>query len=330
MFSFGHKNIPTTDLYFREPLKQLISENVLQASRRPIRRLGPYSFFANGRVVIIRYLTRREHRKIQALKPARCYYLVDDDFAAAARDATLPRDYRDRLARFVREQLPAIVSLADTIVAPNRMIHRAYRDKTFLLLNPSYSALCPDFSHFERAATITILFSGTRSHLADLQAISGVMADICRRHRNVRFTTFMGNHAPENLPQAGNIRHLRAQSWPAYLRILKRERFHIVLAPCRDTPFNRARSINKIHDCGAFGAAGLYSHRPPISGVIADGQDGLLLDDRPESWHDAVEGLVGDIQAARPLAEAGRDLAARLGDRDIVRGFWMKELFTNE
>jgi len=326
MFSIFHKNIPTLDIYFRAPLKALIAEGPFLFSKQPIKRLGPNSFFANGQVVIIRYITTPELNKIRALKPKRCFYLIDDDLEALASDTSLPEDYRKRLMQFASQHLPEILALADTVIAPNEQIFKAYPGKTHLLLNPSYSALCQDFSHFDDTSTINILFSGTRSHLNDLLLISDTMVDICRQHPHVRFTTFMGGHAPDNLKGFENIEHRKAKSWDSFKHVLCNERFHIALAPYQDTKFNSARSINKLLDHAALGAAGLYSNRLPFLDIIKHGKNGLLINDNHQDWHNAIESLISDIKTSRHLAENGALLAAKLGDLEHVRSFWMDKL----
>jgi len=328
MFSIYYKNIPTLDIYFREPLKQLIAEGTrLLLSNRPIRRLGPNSFLANGHVVIVRYITKPELIKIRALKPKRCFYLIDDDFEAVYDDNSLPEDYRQRLIRFAHRQLPEILTLVDTIVAPNPLIFSAYPGKTHLLLNPSYSAVSQCFSHFEDLSTINILFSGTRSHFNDLQLISDAMVDICRGYPNVLFTTFMGNFAPDNLKGVENIRHRKAKSWSAFKHVLRNERYHIALAPYQNTKFNGARSINKVLDHGAFGAAGLYSDRRPFSRIINHGENGLLINDNRNDWRKAIESLILNMKTTKHLAKNGTLLAAKLGSPEQVRRFWINLLF---
>ena len=327
MFSVYYKNIPTLDIYFREPLKQLIADRLLPFSKRPIKRLGPYSFFANDQVVIIRYVTDSELCKIQALKPERCFYLIDDDFEAVASDNSLPEDYREKLIRFAHQQLPKILTLADTIVAPNPLIFNAYPGKTHLLLNPPYSFLCRDFSHFNDTSTINILFSGTRSHLNDLLLISDAMVDICHRYPKVHFTTFLRNYVPDSLKGFANILHHQAKSWSAFKHILHNKRFHIALSPYQDTKFNRARSNNKILNHAAFGAAGLYSNRPPFIDIVEHGKNGLLINDNSNDWKSAIENLIHNMQTTRLLAEAGSMLGAKIGDPEHVHRFWINELF---
>jgi len=230
--------------------------------------------------------------------------------------------------QFANDRLPDILDLTDSIVAPNPLIHRAYPDKTHLLLGPSLSSLATDFSHFDVIGKINLVFTGSRSHLADFALIADVVADICRHHGHVHFTSFLGEYVPDSLKGSANIINHKACSWPVFKRIMQTQRFHIALAPQLGTAFNRARSINKILDHGAFGAAGLYSARSPISGAIEHGVNGLLIDDQAESWRTAILGLIEDISQARKLAQAGCSLASKLGDPETVRNFWISELFS--
>lgn len=100
----------------------------------------------------------------------------------------------------------------------------------------------------------------------------------------------------------------------------------MALAPYRDTPFNRARSCNKILDHAAFGAAGLYSARPPLAGYVKDGAEGLLLGDEPQQWINAIEELLAATDVMRNLAGAGAQLAQKLGAPARSRAFWLNLL----
>jgi hypothetical protein len=115
-------------------------------------------------------------------------------------------------------------------------------------------------------------------------------------------------------------------SWERYRAFVAAHRFHIALAPALDTTFNRARSLSRLHDHAAYGAAGLYSDHPPFAGTIADGASGRLLPNDPEAWQAALLDLTDDRDAVRLLAEGGQRLSAALGDHGRVRSFWQREL----
>lgn len=327
MISLYKYNIPTVDIYFNEPLKAYISEWTTRSSKRPIHRLGPYSYYANNKVVIIRYVTDKELRKIHSLQPKQCYYFIDDNLFATAEDLTLPDDYRARLATFTKRQLPKILTLADTVVTPNPVINNSYSDKRKLLLHPAYTHICRDFSHFENTKSLNILFCGTRSHLNDLLFIKDVMIDICQRYNHVKFITYLGHHVPADLSRQPNTIHHSSMTWPRFKRLFGVDRYHIGIAPYTKTAFNCARSTNKILDHAAFGAAGIYTDQPPNNNSIIHRQNGLLVGEKAEDWYEAIEGLIKDVPLTCQLARAGASLAADIGDPKVVRDFWLKELF---
>ena len=327
MIYFPYKNNPTTDIYFAAPLHDLIAKPVLPNANRPIRRIGPNCFYANHKAIIIRYITAPELKKLEQLSPKQVFYIIDDDFHALETDNSLPQDYRNRLKTFTRVFLPELLSVTDTIIAPNPIILANYPDKRGELLHPSATAICGDFSHFDNTKEVKILFSGTRSHLNDLVQVKGSILEICAKFPEVRFTTFMGNHAPDTLLDHPNIIHHKALSWGRYKKRLKTERFHIALAPLAKTKFNLSRSINKIYDHAAFGAAGIYTDFPPINTVVKSGKSGFLIEQDPQAWTCTMENLIVNLEKARAVAKAGCKLANSLGKPDIVRRFWLKRLF---
>ena len=114
--------------------------------------------------------------------------------------------------------------------------------------------------------------------------------------------------------------------WNRYQAFVAENHFHVAIAPALATDFNRARSLSRLHDHAAYGAAGIYSRQAPFSGIIADGNSGLLLRNEPACWRDALFGLAKQPDRAEKLATEGQALSRRLGDRQRVRSFWTQEL----
>jgi len=316
---------PTADLYFLHGLRDLVSLLPGGRRRRPIWRIGPNCFFCQGRAVIIRYASLRELRRLQALKPSRCAYVIDDDLTALDEVDALPADYRHRLLRFRSEVWPRIVELCDWVVAPNSRILDAYPGRQHKLLHPAMP-LPENASRPTTAETsgdgMRMVFSGTRSHLADLQIIVPALLRVLARHPSSTLTTFLGRHAPAGL-QGPNIHHHRPLSWRAYKRMQRHSHFDIALIPMRDTAFNRARSINKVLDHAAFGSAGLYPDLPIFRKHVADGVDGLLLPANEDAWEQALEHLLLDTPRVCTLAANNLALARRIGDVYRQRQWWL-------
>ena len=70
--------------------------------------------------------------------------------------------------------------------------------------------------------------------------------------------------------------------------------------------FNAARGPTKFYDYARMGAAGLYSDVAPYRGFVRDGVDGLLLDNDPERWAEAILALALDAEKRAGLAAAAR------------------------
>jgi hypothetical protein len=310
---------PTADIYFLNAMAGFVRR---EGGLHP---LGPNVYRCGARFVILRYATEEELRAVEAARREAVFYVVDDDLEALAASPDLPAGYRRRLAAFVTGTLPRILRLCDVVLAPNELLLERFRRHTTGLLHPSYCAICDDFSHFEHASPLRIVFTGTRSHLCDLQAIAPALARLCGADRQVELATFLGRWAPPDL-RGRNIVHLAPLGWTQYRELLGSARFHVALAPFRAVPTNECRSHNKIHDHAAFGAAGLYGDITPYSRTVSHGSNGLLLAAEAGIWLEALLGLVADPQAARRLAEAGAALSREIGSPDRLRRFWCEVL----
>ena len=114
--------------------------------------------------------------------------------------------------------------------------------------------------------------------------------------------------------------------WQQYRRFVHAHKFHIAVAPALPTPFNHARSISKLHDHAALGAAGIYTSQAPFDQIVSHGRSGLLLGNDPAEWRDTLSDLAGNRQEVLKLARGGQVLSATLGSMSRVRKFWMDEL----
>ncbi len=115
-------------------------------------------------------------------------------------------------------------------------------------------------------------------------------------------------------------------SWTEFRGHLGANRYHIVLAPLPDTPFNSGRSLSKLMDAAGAGAAGLFSDRTPFRQVVSHGESGMLIGDDPRAWISVARSLLADRQATATLARNAAVLASRIGDPAILRAFWRREL----
>lgn len=311
---------PTADIYFLNAMAGFISGN------GGLHPLGPNVYRCEDRYVILRYATDAELSTLETARRQAVFYVVDDDLEAIARSPELPADYRQRLAGFVASSLARILRISDVVLAPNELLLERFPKHETALLYPSYCSVCDDFSHFDDGSRFRIVFTGTRSHLADLEAIAPALGCLCEAHPQIELTSFLGRRAPAALRQSPNIVHRDPLDWPAYREVLASARFHVALAPFRPIRTNECRSHNKIHDHAAFGAAGLYGNIHPYRRTVTHGRNGLLLDMQPELWIDWLARLIADPGSARQLAQAGAELSRTCGSSARLRAFWCEAL----
>jgi glycosyltransferase involved in cell wall biosynthesis len=309
---------PTADIYFLNAMQGEVSAGTVQAH-------GPNVYGAGGSYVVLRYANDRELALLEAARPRRLFYVIDDDLDALSRSGDLPAGYRSRLSAFVGRSLPRILALADVVLAPNALLLTRFPDHETGLVFPSYCSLSDGFDHFGEGP-LRLVFTGSRSHAGDLDIIAPALERLCADWPQIELTTFLGSAAPPPLRRPGNVINRPALPWAAYRRYMATARFHIALAPFRRTPTNECRSHNKVHDHAAFGAAGLYGDILPYREIVSHGADGLLLPPEPEAWFEALANLLDDPAATRRLAEASGALSRRTGSPARLRTFWRERL----
>jgi hypothetical protein len=119
---------------------------------------------------------------------------------------------------------------------------------------------------------------------------------------------------------------MQPMGWQQYRRFVGANKFHVAVAPALPTPFNHARSISKLHDHAALGAAGIYTSQAPFDQIVSHGRSGLLLGNSPAEWRDTLSDLAGQREKVLKIARGGQLLSETLGNMNRVRKFWKDEL----
>ncbi len=319
-----HKPLPSMSLYFSDPLADLIGGDA--ESGLPIQRLSRTVFACGKSAVVVRYAQKGDLEVLRNSGFERIYLLIDDDLHAVAEGDGLPPDYRRKLMSYRDGHFRRLMEMVTDVVAPSENILRNFARKRSVLLDPAQCHAAGALQHHERRHNFDIVFAATRSHLQDLGHIAPALAQVLKQRPEARLTTFLNGHAPRNLRDLPNAVHLPVMEWPRYRKFVAENRFHVAIAPALDTAFNRARSISKLHDHAAFGAAGLYSRQQPFDRIVTHETSGLLLDYDPQEWRDALLALADSRDKVLRLARGGQVLSQTLGDIRRVRRFWVDEL----
>lgn len=328
--------LPSTDLYLRNACQESIQprwQPRWAGTKRPIRQIGANAFACGEWMVLIRQDAAAVMQAALDWR-GRLAYLVDDDIVGAADSAGLPDHYRQRLAAFASDWHRPLLRRADVLVVPSDALAARYAvdreiQATIRRIEPCWSEPFADQSHFAglaRGKPLRIAHLGTGSHRGGLEELAPALAKLLAHDRSVELTYIAAPPAITGLAAQPRARQQPPRRWRAYRRWLPRQRFHLALYPLLPTPFDRARSANKLLEHAIVGAVGLYPENWPPARELALGGPGasspttpgaLLAPVEPGDWTDALETALSRrtelaaIAAAASRALSGRHFRAR-------------------
>ncbi|WP_395392678.1 hypothetical protein WBP07_16475 [Novosphingobium sp. BL-8A] len=264
--------------------------------------------------------------------PGRLVYLIDDDIAGAAQSPDLPADYRRRLAEFDQAYHRALLERADVLLVPSEPLVRLFAQDPritakVLRIFPYWPFDYADDRHFaelERGAPLRIAHLGSGSHAGAFAAVAPALAELLEGSADVHLTCF-GRELPPALPNRHpRIARLTPMRWPAYRRWLPRQRFHLALYPLEPTPFDVARSANKVVEHAIVGAVGLYPEDWPLADLAGGGC--LTAPADPADWAAALKDAVGRRAEWPGLVRQAARSMAPCHDRTAQRAIWREVL----
>ncbi len=296
--------LPTTDLYFLNPLRAL-RRSAAGAHVPPPRCLAPNVYAIGGTGVIVRYGSEGDIELLRRAGMRQLVYIIDDDIAAGAEDELLPTRYREKLDAFARGPWRTLREAADIVIVPGAVLAEAYGTKA-RILPPAWHGKPPPPHPPGGSETIDIVHLGTGSHASDLTAVAPAIVDALSAHPHARLTLFTLAEPPLVLGGHKRVRLRRPMRWWRYKRALPRMRYHLALYPLAETAFNRARSANKLFEHALTGAASLMSPNPALRDAAGD-IPGLFVEDGVEEWARRLNADLADPGSIRQRAAETRE-----------------------
>lgn len=252
-----------------------------------------------GLVVISRYLSRRWLNQVEEVsrQGVQVVYFMDDDLFDVRALRGLPWRYRWKIvsrALLHRRRLARLG--ADWWVGTAHLAGK-YASLNPLLLPPMAS---PATAGHRRG--LQVCYHGTASHRQEIAWLAPVIETVQARSDHVHFELF-GTKAVHNIfGTFPRVSVLHPMTWSNYLSFTASQRRDLALAPLLGGAFNASRGPTKFYDYARMGAVGLYSDRPPYRGFIHDGRDGLLLENEPALWVEAILDLARDHEKRERMA----------------------------
>lgn len=282
--------IPTTDIYLRGRLEARFGGAVRYVD---VLKTSPeaLSMGEDVLVVIVRHAPLRWLRWLEgrSAKLAGVAYLMDDDIPAATGARELPFRYAVKTGwrhAIARRHLGRLCS--EVWVSTPELAKR-YARSSPKLCQPAYVG-----QEKVGAPEPVYFYHATWAHRREIEWLVPVVRKVQEVVPGAWFE-IMGTDRVRRLYRGiPRVRVVHPMPWKDYLAYAGTVRYQVGLAPCFDTPFNRARSHSKMFDITRLGAAGIFSNLTPYKEKVIHGETGLLCDTVPKKWVAALTLLLTD------------------------------------
>lgn len=251
-------------------------------------------------------------------------YYIDDNFWRIVGDSPLALYYRHPI---VRGSLECCIANAGAVITNSVEL------ASFLESFDARTEVLPSFFDFSlvdafdgavddaSAREVRIGFAGSASRAADLELLAPVIPEVLARHSDVVFE-FIGAF-PRGVTEGPRVRFFpHVGGYKSYVRFQMQRGWRIGLAPLMDHEANRAKTDNKYREYAAYRCAGIYSNIPPYRDAVEGGKTGLMADNTPEQWRDAICRLVERPDEVQAIATAAFASARARYDLANVSAQW--------
>jgi len=257
-------------------------------------------------IVISRYLNGkwREHLNILHRDRTKLVYFMDDDLFDIRALLGLPFRYQWKIVTQALRHRSKLMRMCDEFWVTTPHLAEKYAQLNPILLNPA-----PSQKTMTAKEGIHVCYHGTASHQREIEWLVAVIKEVQSRSNLIHFELFGTPDIKMMVDGLSRVSVLHPMTWPNYLAFTSAHKIDIALAPLLPGTFNAARGTTKFYDYARMGAVGLYSHVSPYREFIRDGVDGLLLENDPAVWVDAILKLAQDQPRRQSIAEAVKERA---------------------
>jgi len=251
-------------------------------------------------------------------------FFLDDDLM------NLPKAHADMPWR--KKGLANATRNSDIIVSSSPLICKKYGEKYNVLRTVIQDTAVPSSKikkHVdEKNQKIKIVYSAGIAHkiLFD-KYIKPILGDLDKRLGDNISLTFMGVHPDVNPSEYKmSITFVNPMPFDAYRKRMEQENFDIGLAPLDSTDFTKCKYFNKFIEYAMFGVVGVYSNTEPYTFVVDHKKNGILVDNKPEDWLNAICEVVGNVNLIENCRESSYETLKKRFDSVTIMNKFIEDI----
>lgn len=156
------------------------------------------------------------------------------------------------------------------------------------------------------AGRVVLGWQGSSTHTDDWEVAAEAVRGVLWDHEYDTHMRFVGTPHPGGM-RINQVSYLgwTTDLWEHYRRV---SRFHVGLAPLRDTVFNASKSPLRAVEMMALGVPGVYSKVPAYEAIVEHGVTGFLARTSAD-WREYLNNLIASPGLRAQMGDAAREAA---------------------
>lgn len=193
-----------------------------------------------------------------------------------------------------------ILQVTDRVLTTNPLIGDEYKEKfskPYVLINTvvNESDIC-ELGNRESIGKVKMVYAGNRQHAPFIvKVLQPIMERLSIELGSQLQIDFIG--ARPNLiydPDKIEVNFLSGMPFDTYRKHMVAMHYDIGLSILHDNSFTIKKYYNKFIEYSIAGICGIYSNNMPYTMVVKNNVNGILCNNDPEQWFEAIKYLVND------------------------------------
>ena len=205
------------------------------------------------------------------------------------------------------------MEIGDSLLSPNPLILDDYCEKYHLkpILTSAFVQENSIKAVHEIKGKVKIVYPAGKDHVGLFNKYLYPFFDqFIEEYKGKIDVTFVG---VEPVVKKSEVVHfVKGMPYDDYLCFMKDNDFDIGIAPLEDNPFCARKYFPKYIEYSKYGIAGIYSNVAPYTFVLENMKNGVLVNDDPTEWKEALVKMIENPQVINDIAtNAQKDLRKR-------------------
>lgn len=298
VLSFCEEKIPSAVLGVNNILEYISNKIEIKFKFKKTYEVNSKDIVDSDIIICVRGASDQDKNIINLAKKYKrlTIYYLDDDLLNIPKYASCAPFYENN---HTRKNMVEIMKKCDILWTSNRNIEKKYGcyfDRKYVIDIPIKIEKEKDKNlriEKNNQTLVKICFAGSIDHVHMFDSmLAPVINNISQKYIN-KIEIYIIGIMPKKLKQNSNVKIIDFfDDIKDYYNFVKENKFHIGLAPLKETSFNSCKYYNKFLDYTSKGMVGVYSNVEPYKFIVKDKINGMLAENEINSWQETLEKLI--------------------------------------